>query len=229
MAKFLTKVCVLLLRKKCIMRTKIILKNNKSILWLFTFIAPLFISPAFAQKKKNYFGISCSSNIAANRFGTFFCPSVQYQSGKNTFSIGINIQKERLNTAGFQFDYEYTLLDPCIDFNCNLDWLELYSFINLGYHDKAFLGKTLCEEELYSNHELTTDPSVLKLNEIHGYAGFGLRIILFKKLKWFNGIAIGGYKVFNAPVELFYNNKGMGLLYKTGLSYNFGRSQRGNF
>jgi hypothetical protein len=182
----------------------------------------LFIShPLYSQNHSASVGIRGSSSLSANRFGTVYSPSVFYSRGNTTVSLGLTIQKQRLNTSGVQFNYEYTLLDPQRAGNCYIEWLELYSFLSVAYHDKALLGRNACEEERYANRELKSDPSLLKFKAMDLYCGFGLRVVLTKNIRWFNGIGIGGYGVFNSPEELIYNNKGLGILLRTGISYKF--------
>lgn len=184
----------------------------------------------YAQGRSNaYLGIRGSASVSANRFGTIFCPSLFYRSGSSTIALGVTIQKHRLNASGIQLNYEYTLLDPSRDGNCYIDWLELYAFANLTYYNHAFLGRSVCEEEQLTNPELRVDLSALKLKALDAYTGFGLRIALGKNFKWFNGVGIGGYSVFNSPEGLFYNNKGLGLLVRTGISYQFRKQGKSNF
>lgn len=209
------------------MPTKLFITISKTTLCIFAFSSLLFVSPVLAQSKN--IGINCGSTITANRFGTIFSPSLFYRSGKSHFSIGATIQKDKPVPSGFQLGYEYTLMDPQIDNTCNLNWIELYAFTDVGYYNKAFLGKGACEEEHLTNPELKTDVSKLELKEIHGYIGFGIRTILFRNLKWFNGIAIGGYEVLKTPEDLFYNGKGIGLLLRTGISLEFGKRQKVTF
>jgi hypothetical protein len=139
------------------------------------------------------------------------------------------LQRNRTNISGISLNYEFTLLDPNLQNDCYLDWIELYSFAYLGYHEKAFLGKGVCDEENSSNKELTIDPSRMKLKAIDAYAGFGIRILLNKNLKWFNGIGIGGYQVLNSTKGLYYNANGIGLLIRTGISYQFAERNNANF
>jgi hypothetical protein len=179
---------------------------------------------------EGYLGIRASTAIAASRFGTIYSPAMTYRSGRNTMSLGATFQKkDKFSLSGFQLTYEYTLLDPLLQNDCNLDWFELYSFIHLGYHDRVFLGKQVCDEENICNKELKTDPAQLKLKAIEGYVGFGFRIKLYKNLKWFNVIGLGGYDVLNSTEGLFYTNRSAGIMVKTGLSYQFDKHQRASY
>jgi hypothetical protein len=177
-----------------------------------------------------YFGIRGSAAIAASRFGTIYSPAFTYRSGRNTMSFGATLQrKDKFTLSGFQLTYEFTLLDPLLHTDCNLEWFELYSFLHLGYHNRVFLGKQVCDEENFCNKELKADPAQLKLKAIEGYAGFGFRVKLYKNLKWFNVIGIGGYDVLGSTEGLFYSNCSAGLMVKTGLSYQFEKRQRANY
>lgn len=184
----------------------------------------------FAQNTlKGSFGIRGTASISANRFGTLYCPSLYYRSERNLLSFGVIFQERNSYATGLQLNYEYTLVDPSKDLDCNLEWLELYAFLNFNYHYNAFLGKSVCDEERYSNKELTIDPAKIKLEAIDNYVGFGLRIMLTQNIKWFNGVGIGAFNVFNVPDELFYNNRGLGLLLRSGISYQFGKKTKSNF
>ncbi|MCW3104962.1 MAG: hypothetical protein JWO09_3402 [Bacteroidetes bacterium] len=174
-----------------------------------------------------YVGIRGAASVSANGFGTILCPSLFYKRGNSTIAFGVAFQKHSFSSSGFQLNYEYTLLDR--NAGCYIDWLELYSFANLTYYHRATLGKAVCEEEQRSNSELSVDLSQVRLKSLDAYAGFGVRIVLGKNLKWFNGVALGGYSVFNSPEGLFYNSKGLGLLVRTGLSWQFGRQGRSDF
>lgn len=177
-----------------------------------------------------YFGVRGSAAISASRFGTMYSPALTYRSGRSTLSVGATLQKkDKFSLSGFQLTYEFTLLDPLLQRDCNLEWLEVYSFMHLGYHDRVYLGKQVCDEERFCNKELKTDPAQLKLKAIEGYAGFGCRIKLYKNLKWFNAIGLGGYNVLNSTEGLFYNKSAVGLMVKTGLSYQFEKRQRTNY
>jgi hypothetical protein len=192
----------------------------------------LLLGSAGINARDNYnrcFGIRGTASISANRFGTIYCPSLFYKSGNSSIAIGAAIQEHRLSASGLQFNYEYTLLDPSRNADCYIDWLELYTFASVTYYNHASLGKTVCAEEHLSNRELAVDPAALRLKALDTYAGFGLRIALGKNLKWFNAVAIGGYSVFNSPGGLYYNNRALGLLVRTGVSWQFGKHGRSGF
>jgi|GEM_PF-2119505 len=174
-----------------------------------------------------YIGIRGTAGVSANGFGTILTPSLFYKRGNSTIAFGAAIQKHRFNSSGLQLNYEYTLLDR--DAGCYIDWLELYSFTSVTYYHNATLGKAVCEEEQRSNSELSVDLTQLKLKALDVYTGFGVRVVLGRNVKWFSGVALGGYNVFNSPGGLYYNSKGLGLLVRTGLSLQFGRQGGSNF
>jgi hypothetical protein len=203
---------------------------KKALSGLIVFSLLIASTNTFAQNTlKGNLGIRGTASISANRFGTLYCPSLFYKSERSLLSFGINFQERNSYATGLQLNYEYTLVDPSKDLDCNLEWLELYAFLNFNYHYNAFLGKSVCEEERYCNKELTVDPGKIKLKAIDNYIGFGIRIMLTQNIKWFNGVGIGAFNVFNSPDELFYNNKGLGLLMRTGISYQFGRKTQSKF
>jgi hypothetical protein len=187
-------------------------------------------SAAFSQNKLNgNFGLRCSGNISANRFGPIISPSLFYKTKRSNYTFGLMLQGKHHKMDGIQTNYEFTLVDSETDNDCNVQWLGLYAFLNIGYHNKAFLNQTACEEENCSNRELTFEPAKIEMKAIEAYAGFGLRVTLFKNLKWFNAIGIGGYNVFNPTKELYYNNRSIGLLLRTGIAYQFSKTMKGNF
>jgi hypothetical protein len=190
----------------------------------------LISNPISAQSRtKGHIGFRASATLSANRFGIIYTPGLLFRHNRSLLAFDAAIQRNNSNISGIQLNYEYTLVDPYEQRDCYLDWLELYFFINAGYHNNAMLGKALSEEEYASNPELQTDLSTLRLKAADAYAGFGVRILINRNLKWFNSIGIGGYEVLNMPKGLYYNDKALGLMIRTGISYQFKRKYKTNF
>jgi hypothetical protein len=196
---------------------------------LFTLLIIFFIQSASAANFNGSFGVRLSSTISANRFGPSLSPSLLYQSNRSMFTLGVMLQNKRYKIDGLQINYEFTLLDSETDQNCNLSWLGLYAFCNFGYHNKAFLNSTACEEEYCSNKELSIDPAKIEMKALEAYGGFGLRISLLKRFKWFNSIGIGGYNVITPVNGLYYNTRNLGLLLRTGFTYQLSKGMKTNF
>lgn len=198
-----------------------------SVFFIVSFINVLPAQP-YARKPERHFGVSAGSGLSANRFGTVYSPSVFYMSGRHLYSAGLTLQKGRTDVTGVRGNYEFTLLDGNTD-EVNISWLELFVFANASYYSNASFGKSLCEEELAGNPELRTDLHQLRLKAIDSYTGFGLRVDFLKNFKWFGCIGIGAYNVLNAPADLYYSSHGAGLLYRTGISWQFAAAHKTSF
>jgi hypothetical protein len=177
-------------------------------------------------KVKGNAGIRGSGTLSANRCGTILSPSLFFISGKSTVLAGVTMQRDRRHVSGFQLGYEYTLLDPDVNPDCNLSWLELFGWINGSFHRNIYLSKSMCEEQRRGNPELSVNVEELTFETVEAYGGFGVRIDLLRNLKWFNAIGIGAYNVFNPHPDLYYNKNGVGLMLRSGLSYQFCKQQR---
>ncbi|HEX8516374.1 MAG TPA: hypothetical protein VF868_09265 [Bacteroidia bacterium] len=205
------------------MKTQFTQTATRSIqVFLITFLSLLLTSVQAQTKTPGEVGIRGSASISANGFGTILSPAVFYKKGKSNFVFSLTMQKKMDNVSGVMGTYEYTLVDPQSMRDCYIDWLELYAFVNGGYHKSVYLGESASEQEGTSNAEFKADLSTVQLRAIEGYVGIGLRINLVKNLKWFNNTGFGAYQVMNAPAGLFYNSKAVGLSVTTGLSYQFG-------
>lgn len=198
--------------------------NTNTIIFLLVILFYCNIRIVFGQERTkfiNHFGVSVKGTFTADGLGTFYVPSVFYIFKNNEISVGPIFQKNSTNSTGIQFNYEYTLVDRNSKNSSYCDWLELFSFINSNYHHNASLGELTKEIERLSNNENGFNVENVRLNTIETYAGIGLRIDLSRKLKWKNCIGAGGYKIFNAPEGLDHCKQGAGLLFKTGVSYQF--------
>ncbi|MCW3084709.1 MAG: hypothetical protein JWP12_2075 [Bacteroidetes bacterium] len=185
----------------------------------------------FAQnrvKSHGSLGLRVSSTISANRFGAIYAPSVFYKSKRNLFAAGIMVQKQDPHFCGFQGNYEYTILDGNSG-DCYLRWLELFAFATAGYYNQAQLGHTVCEEERTENPDFKENLDDKKFKALEAYAGFGLRVTFLKNFKWFSCIGIGGYDVLNAPQGMYYNTHAVGMLMRTGISYQFSKINKTHF
>ncbi|MDF2436018.1 MAG: hypothetical protein K0Q95_394 [Bacteroidota bacterium] len=202
------------------MKTTLQIRTTKlSLLLCLTALLLTFSSKAQLKIKGNL-GLRVGGTLSANRCGTILAPSVFYSSGRSTILAGITMQRAKKHISGFQLGYEHTLLDPDKNTDCNLDWLELYAWLNGSFHRSIYLSKSMCEEERMGNRELKIEVEKLTFKTVEAYGGFGVRIDLLKNFKWFNAIGIGAYKVFNPHPALYYNKSGVGLMMRTGLSYN---------
>jgi len=195
---------------------------------LLTVIAPAQNTRKFYEN----FGVRASTTVSANRFGAIYSGSVSYKFNTHTFSVGATAQNKKFKPSGLQFNYEYTLMDGSKHYGSKIDRLQLYAFGMTTYHNNVFLGKSACEEEqstVADDDRRPVDMSCVKLKAVDAYAGFGLRIAFLQNFKWYNSIGIGGYNVLNAPSGLYYNSRSMGLMVRTGISYQFENKTRTNF
>lgn len=191
------------------------------------------VAPAQSSRKfYENFGVRASATISGNRFGAIYDGSVFYSQNAHTFSLGVTAQKKNFKLSGVQLNYEYTMMDGSKHYGSKIDRLQLYAFGTVTYHNNVFLGKSACEEEQSGSGDAERRPvdmSGVKLKAVDAYAGFGMRIAFLQNFKWHNSIGIGGYNVLNAPAGLYYNSRSMGLMVRTGISYQFGNRTKTNF
>jgi hypothetical protein len=185
-----------------------------------------FTSAFGRPKHRIMLGLRGGASVSASRFGLMYDPAVSFRYGRAALVVGPTIQKEKMKISGYQLNYEFTLLDPFEQGDCYINWLELYTFVNAGYHNNIFLGKAVCEEETVSDSEKPQGLGELKLSAVDAYAGLGLRVVFSRKLKWFTSIGYGGYQVMNSTGTKFYNEKALGLHIRTGISYQFPRKYK---
>lgn len=192
---------------------------NKSIFLIllsFLLIAQYGICQQFTKAKKSGFGLAISSMINVDGYGTQYLPAAYYKKNRSYFFAGPTVQKEKLNVSGVQFNYEYSLVKEDDSYTKRL---ELFCFATALYQHNATLGKQTLRDESIANPEYTGNISQMNFKAVEVYGGFGLRIKLFKSLKWINSIGGGGYSCFNFPQHLYYANHNMGLYFKTGISF----------
>ena len=164
--------------------------------------------------QKGNFGLAVSSIFNADGYGVQYLPSVYYKKNRGTYFIAPLIQKQKANVSGVQFNYEYTLIAPG---EADAKGLELFCFAAGLYQSNALLGKQALRNESVANSEYV-GASQLHFKSVEAYTGFGLRIKLFKNVKWVNSIGAGGYASFNFPQHLYYADHNLGLYLKTGIS-----------
>ena len=164
---------------------------------------------------KGNFGLSVSGMICADGYGTQYLPTLYYKKNRSCFFAGSIIQKKKANLSGVQLNYEYTLVKEDDAYSGRL---ELFCFATGLYQNKAILGKQTLHEESVANPEFNENMCEIHFKTMEVYGGFGLRIKLFKNVKWTNSIGGGGYTSFNSPCNLYYATHNFGLILKTGIS-----------
>ena len=170
-----------------------------------------------ASIQKGNIGLAVSSMFNADGYGVQYLPSVYYKKNRNTYFIAPLIQKQKANVSGVQLNYEYTLVAPG---EAYAKGLELFCFAAGLYQNNALLGKQALHNESLANCEYK-GAFQLHFKSVEAYAGFGLRIKLFKNVKWVNSLGVGGYASFNFPQHLNYESHNLGLYLKTGISIDF--------
>ena len=165
--------------------------------------------------QKGNIGLAVSSMFNADGYGVQYLPSVYYKKNRNTYFIAPIVQKQKANVSGVQLNYEYTFL---AESEADGNRLELFCFATGIYQANALLGKQAVHNESVANPEYVGNVSQLHFKSAEAYTGFGLRIKLFKNVKWVNSIGAGGYASFNSPQHLYYADHNFGLYLKTGIS-----------
>jgi len=168
--------------------------------------------------KKGNFGLAVSSIIDADGYGTQLLPSLYYKRNRNTYFIAPIVQKQKSNVSGLQFNYEYTLVSESEGYSKRL---ELFCFATGLYQNNALMGKRALLVESMANPEFSENICQIHFKSVEAYAGFGLRIKLFKTAKWVNSLGAGGYTSFNFPCHLYYANHNFGMILKTGFAIDF--------
>jgi len=167
-------------------------------------------------------GFASSSMISANGYGGMYSPMVYYKKDRRSYFIGPIIQNQKLNFSGVQFNYDYTIAGEDAPGNeADNKNLELFCFVTAAYHYNAMLGKRALWEEHMANSEYEGQVCNLRFKSVEVYGGVGLKIKLFKNFKWVNCLGLGGYSSFNFPGHLYYNANSLGLILKTGISFDF--------
>ena len=172
-----------------------------------------------ASAQNGNFGLAVSGMFNADGYGIQYLPSVYYQKNRGTYFIAPIVQKQKANVSGVQLNYEYTFV--AAGEADGAKGLELFGFATGLFQSNALLGKQAVYNEHMKYPESTEDVSKLRIKSIEAYAGFGLRIKLFKNIKWVNSIGGGGYASFNVPANMYYANHNFGLMLKTGISIGF--------
>ena len=165
--------------------------------------------------QKGNFGLAVSSIIDADGYGTQLLPSVYYTRNRGTYFISPIVQKQKSNVSGIQLNYQYTLVG---EGEAYAKRLELFCFATGIYQNNALMGKHALLIESMANPTFTENFCQLHFKSVEAYAGFGLRIKLFKNVKWINSLGAGGYASFNFPHHLYYENHNFGMILKTGFS-----------
>ncbi|HXU25748.1 MAG TPA: hypothetical protein VN698_00845 [Bacteroidia bacterium] len=202
---------------KCTTKKEFYTSNKNLLLILLSFV--LMAQFAFCQQttslQKGNLGLSASSMFNADGYGVQYLPSVYYKKSRSLYSVAPIIQKQKANVSGVQLNYEYTIVAPG---EADAKGLELFCFATGLYQHNALLGGMALHNESVANPEFSENVSQIHFKSVEAYAGFGLRIKLFKSVKWVNSIGAGGYASFNFPQHLYYAGHNVGLFLKTGIS-----------
>ena len=176
-----------------------------------------------SQDKHEKFGISATSSISSDGFGTMYTPGVFYQKNNCKIELGMNIQKRKLNISGMQANFEYTLFDDskgCYEKNLAGD-LELFVFSTIKYSSSAYLSTSQIKIEKMIGKDNNISYENLKYTAVEGSVGVGLKIKLSNKLKFNNSIGLAGWKTLEGENGLYRDYNGVSISLTTGLSYDF--------
>jgi len=179
-----------------------------------------FAQTAFASNKVKA-GAALFSQLSANGYGGQTLPLFYISKGRRSYFMGPVIQNRSFNLSGIHFNYTYSLTGPQIAGHDACE-PELFVFLSGAYNFNALLGRAVLREEELTNplaEELNVSAMRFRSTEI--FAGFGLKVKLFKRFKFTNAIGLGGYYSFGFPDKssLFYNGSNIGLVLKSGISF----------
>lgn len=176
-----------------------------------------------SQGESAKFGISATSSISSDGFGTMYTPGVFYQKNNCKIELGMNVQKRKLNISGMQVNFEYTLFDDskgCYEGSLAGD-MELFAFSTIKYSSRAYLSTSQIKIEKMIGKDSNILYEDLKYTAVEGYVGLGLKVKLSNKLKFNNSIGLGGWKTLEGENCLYRNYDGVSISLTTGLSYDF--------
>ncbi|HEX7412550.1 MAG TPA: hypothetical protein VF411_00800 [Bacteroidia bacterium] len=179
-----------------------------------------FCQQAAPIQNKNL-GLAVSSMVGPDGYGILYLPTVYYKSNRSSYSMGPVIQNQKMNVSGAQFSYDYSVVSEGEADNKNL---ELFFFAKGLYQGNALLGNQSLYKESLANSENSANASQAHFKSVEFYGGFGLKIKLFKNVKWINCIGAGGYANFDSPNRFYYSeysNHHLGVMINTGLSFAF--------
>jgi hypothetical protein len=200
------------------------LKNKntmKSILLIvsFFFIAEYGFCQGPAITNNENLGFIASTMISANQYGGQYSPMLFYKKNRRTYAIGPVIQNQRMNFSGVQLDYKYTIVGVDVPgdepYNENI---ELFCFVTAAYYNNALLGKRAVWEEHMANEGYEGDVCKLRLKSVEVFGGAGLKIKLFKNIKWVNSVGLGSSTAFHLPHHLYHEAINTGVILRTGIS-----------
>ena len=212
---------------KTIKHTKPFLLTGKMFLLAMSL---LFISHKGLSQYRKYndhtenIGIAAMSSISANGYGGMYTPMLYYKKDRRTYFVGPVLQNQRLNLSGLQFNFAYTIAGQEARGNeAYNENLELFCFLTSSYYFNAYMGKRTLWEEKRTNSGYEGDLCKLTFKSVEVYGGVGLKLKIFKNCKWINSVGLGGYTSIDFPGHLYYNASNMGLILKTGISYDFAK------
>ncbi len=201
-----------------------ILNRAKSILFglSFLFIAEYGFCQGPVIEHNQNLGFIASGMISANQYGGQYSPMLYYKKTRRTYSIGPIIQNKTLNLSGVQFNYDYTIVgEDAIGNEAYNKNLELFCFITTSYYRNASFGKKAVWEEHMANQGYEGDVCKLRFKSLEFFGGVGLKIKLFKNIKWVNSMGLGSSASFNFPGHLYHDAFNTGLILRTGISIDF--------
>jgi hypothetical protein len=170
--------------------------------------------------KNENIGIGATSMITADGYGGQYSPMVYYKKDRRSYFIGPVIQNKNFNVSGVQFNYDYTLAgEDATENETSNETLELFCFLTIIYQQQALLGSRTLWEESRTKQGYEGNAGKLQFKSLEVYSGIGLKIRLFKNFKWVSSIGVGGYTSFNFPGHMYYNASNLGLIIKTGVSF----------
>jgi hypothetical protein len=190
----------------------------------FLFITEYGFCQGSSIERNDNLGFIASGMISANQYGGQYSPMLYYKKSRRTYSIGPVIQNKTLNLSGVQFNYDYTIVGEDAIGNEAYDKnLELFCFATTSYYNNASYGKRAVLEEHMANRNYEGDVCKLRFKSIEVFGGMGLKMKLFKNIKWVNSIGLGSSTSFSFPKHLYHDAINTGLIIKTGISVDFKR------
>jgi hypothetical protein len=164
-------------------------------------------------------GINLDTYSSGNGHGAFFCPSVTFNKGRNSVSVGPTIQKRSMDLNGFKLSYSRNLSAESDDLgNIYLDRIQLNFFSYLQYTDKLPLSYSVIKNENLIAREPQPNWENVKLATTEFAAGIELRVNFSSNISWKTYVGVSAYYHLNYLIGMDHERMAPSLSLGTGIN-----------
>ena len=199
------------------------MKTTKHLQMLRSYIKIVLISVTLiassldSSAQNPFLSFQIARDASGSGLGGNVCPSIALTYNKNTFSIGPNFQRRKLNFSGAQLNYRYSVAT-----NAN-GKLEMYFSGNFTVQTSARMSAAYIDIEKSSHPEGKVNYDELRFKVIEGYAGIGLKINPTKNFSTAFSSGLGVFDTLdkNYDREMYRQKSAFVLQVRFVLIYNF--------